>query len=80
MSGTQKGRMATALTDSHLTPQTHAGRLLSGLVGRQIVPGESVNGLWEYITNAIGQRWAVTVQPGPKGGKPSVQSVNLPPE
>jgi len=73
VSGTHKGRMASALTDSHLTPQTHAGRLISGLVGRPLVPGENVGTLWDDLTKAIGQRWAVMVASGPKGGKPSVQ-------
>ena len=64
----------------NLTPNTHAGRLISGLVGRPIVPGEDVNNLWAEMQQAVGKKWAVTVAPGPKGGKPSVQQVSLPPE
>ena len=75
-----KGRSATALTDANLTPQTHAGRLIAGIIGRPLVPGEDIQALWEAIQRAIGTRFMVTVSPGPKGGKPSVQSCSLPPE
>ena len=80
VSGTHKGRIATALADANLTAQTHAGRLIAGILGRPLVPGESVGELWEAIQRAIGTKFMVTVSPGPKGGKPSVQSVSLPPE
>ncbi|QEL19417.1 hypothetical protein [Limnoglobus roseus] len=79
-SGPHKGREATALTDLRLTPHTHAGRLLAGLVGRPLVPGEDISGLWTDVQKAIGQTWAVTVASGPKGGKPSVQNVSVPSE
>ncbi len=79
-SGIQKGREATALTDRRLTPFTHAGRLLSGLVGRALVPGEDMAALWTSLQGAIGKKWAVTVAAGPKGGKASVQAVSAPPE
>ena len=80
VSGTHKGRIATALVDANLTPQTHAGRLIGGILGRPLVPGESVGELWIALQKAIGTRFMVTVSAGPKGGKPSVQSVSLPPE
>ena len=80
VSGPQKGRIATALTDANLTPQTHAGRLIAGLVGRPLIPGEDVGTLWGEVQKAVGRKWAVTVASGPKGGKPSVQQVSQPPE
>ncbi len=78
--GPHTGRMATALTDPRMTPHTHAGRLLGGLLGRTLNPGEDVGLLWPQVQACIGKRYLVTVAAGPKGGKPSVQSVTLPPE
>ncbi len=79
-SGQQQGRNATALTDQRITPNTHAGRLIAGLVGRALTPGEDMSAVWQTLQSRIGKRYMVTVQAGPKGGKPSVQSVALPPE
>jgi hypothetical protein len=75
--GSQSGRDATALTDQKLTPQTHSGRLVSGMAGRSLVAGEDVSALLDSFK---GKRFMVTVQAGPKGGKPSVQTVFFPPE
>ena len=80
VSGIHKGRSATALVDANLTAQTHAGRLIRGILGRPLVPGEDVGELWIALQKAIGVRFTVTIEAGPKGGKPSVQSVVLPPE
>jgi len=76
-SGSQSGREATALTDCRLTAQTHAGRLVTGMAGRQMAPGEDVSALIESLKN---KRYMVTVAIGPKGGKASVQTVSAPPE
>ena len=80
VSGPHSGRNATALTDRKLTPKTHGGRLLTGLLNRQLIPGENVSELWQALQECIGKRYLVSVQPGPNGGKPSVQMVSLPPE
>lgn len=80
VTGPMKGKTATALTDMKLTPITHAGRLISGLVGRPLQPGEDASALWTAVQSAIGKKFLVSVQPGPKGGKQSVQVVSTPPE
>jgi hypothetical protein len=77
-SGNHTGREATALTDPVFKPTTHAGRLLAGLVGRPLVPGEDVGELWNTLQQQIGKRFTVTVGQGPKGGKPTILSVNPP--
>jgi hypothetical protein len=76
-SGPHKGKSATALTDQKLTPATHAGRLIGGMAGRPLQPGEDVQAL---VQGFVGKTWAITIQPGPKGGKPGVQSATPPPE
>ncbi|MCZ2344104.1 MAG: hypothetical protein LC104_20270 [Bacteroidales bacterium] len=78
--GNHKGKTASALCDPNLTPNSHAGRLIGGLVGRPLQPGEDVAALWTAVQAAVGRRFMVTVQSGPKNGKPSVQMVSLPPE
>jgi len=45
-----------------------------------LVLGEDAVAMWSYLQKVVGKRYLVTVQPGPKGGKPSVQGVTLPPE
>lgn len=77
LSGTHLGREATALTDTKITQHTHSGRLLTGMAGRNLVAGEDLTSL---IAGLTGKRFLVTISPGPKGGKPSVQTVSLPPE
>jgi len=77
VSGPQKGKRISALTDARITPQTHAGRLLTGMAGRALAVGEDVNAL---IAGFMGKRFLCTHQGGPKGGKPSVQSVSPPPD
>ena len=77
VSGPQKGKIISALTDARVTPQTHAGRLLSGMLARTLTPGEDANLL---ISSLMGKRFLCGQAPGPKGGKPSVQSVSLPPD
>lgn len=77
VTGNHIGREATALTDTKLTPQTHFGRLITGMAGRNLVAGEDLTAL---VAGFAGKRFLVTIASGPKGGKPSVQSVSLPPE
>jgi len=76
-SGSMKGKLISALTDARVTPQTHAGRLLTGMAGRALAVGEDINAL---IMSFMGKRYLCSHQGGPKGGKPSVQSVSPPPE
>ena len=76
-SGAHKGKPATALTDRKLTAANHAGRLITGMACRPLQPGEDVQAL---VTSFVGKTWAITVQPGPKGGKAAVQSATPPPE
>ncbi len=77
VTGNHKGRLATALTDQRITALNHAGRLLSGMLGRPLQPGEDLSALIESFK---GKKFLVVVANGPKGGKPSVQSVSQPPE
>jgi len=75
--GPETGKIASALTERSINPNTHAGRLIAGLLGRVIVVGEDVQ---DAIDTCKGKVYTVSVQPGPKGGKPSVQSVGKPPQ
>jgi hypothetical protein len=75
--GPEQGKVASALVNQGINPNTHAGRLIAGLLGRPIVVGENVK---TAIDGCRGKTFLVSVQPGPKGGKPSVQSVGLPPQ
>jgi len=75
--GPQSGREATALTDVKIICHTHAGRLIAGMSGHPLVVGDDVSSL---IDGFKGKRFMVTISPGPKGGKPSVQTVSLPPD
>ena len=77
VSGPHKDKILSALTDARVTPQTHAGRLLSGMAARTLTPGEDANLL---ISSLMGKRFLCGQACGPKGGKPSVQSVSLPPD
>lgn len=76
-SGPCKGREATALTDATFSQGNKAGKFVSGMLGRALVDGEK---LGQVIEGLKGQRFAVRVAAGPKGGKVSVQDVSLPPE
>lgn len=77
VNGEHTGHKATALTSLSLKDSVHAGRLLSGLLNRQLIVGENV----ENAINACkGKMYMVSVQRGPQGGKPSVQYVSSLPE
>ena len=75
-SGPHKGTVGSALTDQSISPNTHSGRLVAGMAGRPIVCGDNVKAL---VDNAIGKTYMVRQAAGPKGGKPSVQSADVPP-
>lgn len=77
VSGPHAGRESTALTDVRVTVHNHAGRLVSGMAGRVLQSGEDVS---ELLATFIGKKYLVTVAPGPKGGKASVQNVTPLPE
>jgi hypothetical protein len=70
--GEHANKEASALTDIAINLNTHAGRLISGLLGRQLVAGEDVE---QVIEGCKGKTYIVSVQPGPKGGKPAVRMV-----
>jgi hypothetical protein len=74
--GAHKGKIASALTDRSINPNTLPGRLISGLLGRAIVAGENVK---DAVNACVGKTFMVVVQPGPKGGKSGVKSVSQPP-
>lgn len=76
-SGAHKGKIASALTDQVITTANHPGRLIAGMAGRPLVANED---LQELIGGFVGQSFMLRQAAGPKGGKPSVQSVDLPPE
>jgi hypothetical protein len=75
--GDHKGKKATALCDRAINKNTLPGRLISGLLGRDLVVGENIQAA---IGGCVGQTYLVSVQAGPKGGKPGVKSVGLPPK
>lgn len=75
--GPYAGQSATALTRRDIAIGTHAGRLIEGLLGKPLKDGDNVQAL---VDACVGQTYLVSVQAGPKGGKPSVQSVGKPPE
>lgn len=77
VSGAQTGKVISALTDMRLTPGTHAGRLIAGMNGKALAVGDDVRMLVESFK---GRKFLCVVQPGPKGGKASVQSASPPPE
>ncbi len=77
VTGPHKGKKATAMTDRRLTPATHPGRLLTGMLGRPLVAGEDLKAA---VDGLAGQPSLIRVAPGPKGGRPSVQSADRPPE
>jgi hypothetical protein len=75
-SGDHTGKVASALTDRKVSPTTLPGRLITGLLGRLVQPGENVQAA---VDACKGTAYLVTVEPGPKGGKPGVRSANKPP-
>lgn len=75
--GEQAGKLATALTDQDISAKTLPGRLIAGLLGRPIVIGEDVQAA---VAECVGKPYLVSVEPGPKGGKPGVKSCGKPPQ
>lgn len=75
-SGPQAGKAATALADKSINKNKESGRLLSGLLGRDIVIGENV---MEALDACVGKTYMIVFGPGQKGGKPAVRSCsNIP--
>ena len=72
----ERGKMATALTNIGITQGTQGGNLIAGLLNRALVDGEDVKAA---IDACVGKTYTVTVQGGPKGGKPQVRSAFVPP-
>jgi hypothetical protein len=72
VSGEHKGKEASALTDRTIRSASLPGHLISGLLGRQLEAGEDVK---QAIDACVGKVYMVSVQPGPKGGKPAVRMV-----
>lgn len=75
-SGPEKGKLATALTDRSISPAALPGVLIAGLLGRTIQPGEDGKA---SVDGCKGKTYLVSVQAGPKGGKPCVRTVGTPP-
>lgn len=76
VSGEHAGKEASALTNREISPNTHSGVLITGLLGQQLRAGDNVKALVDACT---GKTFMVSVQTGPKGGKPGVRSVGSPP-
>jgi hypothetical protein len=74
--GEHKDKTTDTLTDPDINPNTKAGRIIRGLLGRDLVAGEDVKA---SIVARKGQTYMIDVRPGPKGGKTGVQSVSAPP-
>jgi hypothetical protein len=75
--GDHRGKFASALTGKKLDPNSEAGGLIRGLLGRDLQVGENVKA---SIDACVDKRYLVRVAPGSRGGKPAVRSVDLPPE
>jgi hypothetical protein len=75
--GPLAGQYATALTHQNISPATHAGRLIEGLLGGPLKPGDDVKAL---VDACVGKPYLVSIQKGPKGGKAAVQTVGQPPQ
>ena len=75
--GRSAGKDATALTNRNISPNSHPGQLVKGLLGRDIVPGENVEAV---LKGCVGKTYLVGYKPGPKGGKPAVREVGPVPE
>jgi hypothetical protein len=75
-SGEHVGKTISALTDRKLNPNTLSGRLISGLLGRELKEGENVK---EALDACKGKTYMVSVDVGPQGGKPGVKSIGKPP-
>jgi hypothetical protein len=71
--GAEANKEATALTDKSISSTTLPGRLLSGLLGKPLVPGENVKSL---VDGCKGKLYVVVVAEGTKGGKPGVRVVS----
>jgi hypothetical protein len=70
--GQQAGHIASAMTECDISPQTLAGRLIAGLIGRDVKAGDDVRAA---VEDCKGKRYLIAVQPGPKGGKAGVRMV-----
>ena len=75
-SGEHAGNIISALTDRDINSNTLPGRLISGLLGRELKVGENVKAA---LDSCIGKTYMVNVAAGPKGGKPGVKSIGKPP-
>ena len=75
-SGPNAGSKADALTPPTISPLALTGKLVAGLLGRAVAPGEDVQ---TAIQGCVGKSYMVTVSPGDKGGKPMVRFVGQPP-
>ncbi len=76
-SGPAAGKVASCLTDKSISPTTLPGRIISGLLGRALIPGENVK---ESIDACVGKDYMVAVQTGPQNGKPCVRMVTKLPQ
>lgn len=74
--GEHAGEQASALTDRSISPTTLPGRLIAGLLGRAIVPGENVK---DAVDGCKGKTFLVNIAGGPQNGKPCVRSCGKPP-
>ncbi len=64
------------MCDRTINPNTLAGTLIAGLLGKAVVIGDDVKA---EIDACVGKTYLASVQPGPKGGKPGVRSCGKPP-
>jgi hypothetical protein len=74
LTGEFKDKIATALCNRDIAINTHAGRLISGLLGRQLVAGEDV---LAAVKAYVGKVYLLSVGAGPKGGKRQAASTVL---
>ena len=76
-SGEFKGVISDTLTDRIINPDTFVGKLISGLIGRELKKDDHFKSL---IEACIGKTYIGVCQAGPKGGKPCIRTISKPPE
>lgn len=77
VTGIELGKMADALTEQNITATVGAGRIIAGLLNREIKVGDKVQDL---VNACKSKRYLITYGRGSKGGKSAVRSVGEVPD
>ena len=77
VSGNHAGKVTDTLTDKVISTNSLPGKLIKGLLGRELVEGEDVQAL---IGGCKDKTYLGVVEKGKQGGKPAVRTITLPPQ